>query len=82
MTKAMKVIFTLSILINLVLIGVVGGGFYKHHKRHTPPVPKELNAESRAKLENNMKVSREKMRAQFQELKNQHNELTDLIFPI
>ena len=79
MTKTMKIIFTLSILINLVLIGVVGGSFYKHHKKYAHPIPKELSAESRAELEDDMKASREKMRAQFKELKKYHGELRSVV---
>lgn len=79
MTKTMKIIFTLSILINLVLIGAVGGNFYKHHKKHGLPIPKELSVESRAKLEENMKQSRGEMREQFKALKKNHEVLQNIV---
>ena len=79
MTKTMKIIFTLSILINLVLVGVVSGSLYKRHKKHAPPIPKELSTEIRAKLEGNIKESRGKMREQFKELKQSHEVLQRIV---
>ena len=77
MKKSMKIIFTLSILLNLALVGAVGGQTYKRYQWHQPPA--ELGEQSRDVMRQKMKAAREDMRAQFQKMREHHQALKDII---
>lgn len=77
MTNAIKVIFTVSLAINLLLLGAVGGHVYKENQRHKPPV--ELDAESKQAIKQNIKQSREAMRDRMREMKTHKDALKKVI---
>jgi Asp-tRNA(Asn)/Glu-tRNA(Gln) amidotransferase A subunit family amidase len=76
MTKTIKIIFTLSILLNVVLIGLVGGCYYKKFKRqsysHFGFTQNEMVAEK-------MEKSREEMREKYKKMRDQLEALESLI---
>lgn len=77
MKKSIKIIFTLSLLLNLILMGVVGGGLYKKYERHT--LPSEFGENVRSTLKENVKKSRQEIRAQFKEMRQYSEALKEII---
>lgn len=77
MSKTIKIIFTLSIALNLALAGVVAAGVYKKMKWHKPPV--ELSEKSRQIMKEGFKSSKEEMRARFKEMKKTRDELNNIM---
>jgi Spy/CpxP family protein refolding chaperone len=77
MTKTTKIIFTLSLIANLALFGIIAGNFYKRVQRHMPPA--ELSPKSQQILEDNIKASKETMRPDFKKMKQFHEELKEIM---
>ena len=77
MTKTTKIIFTISLILNLALIGVIAGGVYKKAKRHMPPA--ELSLSSREMMRENIENSKKTMRADFKKMKQHRDDLEDIM---
>lgn len=78
MSKKVKIIFTLSFLLNLVLFGVLFGGMYKmHHWRDSMSM--NMSEHTRVVFKENMSVNREAMRDDFQKMKQYKDELEVII---
>jgi Spy/CpxP family protein refolding chaperone len=77
MKKTIKIIFTLSLLLNIALIGVVLGGMYKRYKWHQPPV--ELSEKSQKILKDNFQQTRMEMRESFDKIRADGRELQHII---
>ena len=77
MKKTIKIIFTLSLLLNIALIGVVLGGVYKRHKWHQPPI--ELSEKSQKILKDNFQQSRMQMKESFDQIRADSRELQNII---
>ena len=79
MTKKMKIIFTLSLLGNVLLLGVVGGTAYRI-KQATQPwkeVRKEISPESRELIKDTFKSKKQDIRGMFQEARVKKKALED-----
>ncbi|HPF78404.1 MAG TPA: periplasmic heavy metal sensor [Alphaproteobacteria bacterium] len=77
MTKRIKIIFTLSVLLNILLAGVVAGHFIQKDRYHRPPM--ELDQQTREKMKASFEKSREEMREFFQEMRKQRDALDEII---
>lgn len=77
MSKCIKIIFTISLLLNLALIGVVGGGVWK---RWNHPMPfQEASDETRALFKQAFENNRDAMRADIDALRTARPALEKII---
>ena len=76
MTKTIKIIFTLSILLNLTLMGFVGADYYKRSKHHKPPFMMDKNIHDIVKK---LKPSREEMKQRMREARENREALKSII---
>lgn len=77
MTQTIKIIFTVLVLLNITLLGVVGGGYYKMQRQHvTHETP---NKEVRDFIKEKMKTSKKGMLNQFKEIRQYHSELKQIV---
>lgn len=77
MRKTIKIIFTLSVLLNLVLLGVICGGFYKVNRWHDSDL--NVSEQSRVVIKTNMLESRAQMRESFQEVRKYNAQLKEIM---
>lgn len=76
MSYKIKVIFTLSFLLNIVLLGVLLGGLY-HHKKPRPPFPE--TAAIKEEMHKNIRANRADMHRDFKKIKEYKKELKEII---
>lgn len=77
MTKYIKIIFTISLLLNLLLIGLVGAGAYKKHQWHKGKFSDNPNI--KAVVQKNMENNKGQFRDSMKEMRDQINILKDII---
>lgn len=77
MSKKMKVIFTLSFLLNILAVGVLLGGAYKMKSNH-PPLG-SISEATREILKKNIQADRAEMRRNFRQMQAYKKELRDVI---
>jgi len=78
MSKNIKIIFTLSFLLNIILVGIILGGIYKP-KRSNYFDKASVSSEVREVFKKNMHQNREEMRNSFKEIKAYKDELKAII---
>lgn len=78
MRKTLKIIFTVSLLLNLVLIGVGAGAAYKMRANFALS-PQPVSTEVRQKLKRSMKENRAEMRPLFKQMKENKKELRTIL---
>lgn len=78
MTKTIKLIFTISVLLNVLLLGFIGGTIHKK-RSYWKDVKVELSEEGRDVIKKNMKASRQEMQKKFQSMKKNHSTLKKII---
>jgi Spy/CpxP family protein refolding chaperone len=76
MTKKVKIIFTLSLILNLMLLGLIGGKIYKKTSYHRDI---EISDSSRDIIRQNIKEAKENVRAQFKQMRAYKDELETII---
>lgn len=77
MSKSIKIIFTLSLLLNLVLVGIAGGCLWK---RGGPPMPfGETSAETQALFKRHFEANRGAMRADIDTIRASRKALEPII---
>jgi uncharacterized membrane protein len=76
MTKTIKIIFTLSILLNLTLVGFVGADYYKKSEHHRMPFVMDENTHELVKK---LKPSREEMKQRMKEARESRKVLKSII---
>lgn len=76
MSKKIKVIFTLSFLFNIILIGVLVGGFYKTQRKHYfyPENPRIQKV-----MKSNMEKNKVDMTESFKQMRGYKDELKSII---
>jgi Heavy-metal resistance len=80
MSRNLKIIFTLSALLNLVLIGMAVGQGYRHmHERPWEEMKKDLAPETRALMDQTFEGRREKIHAMIGEMREKKKSLRDAI---
>lgn len=78
MSRAFKIVFTGSLLLNLVLVGVGGGTVYKMREHFFPP-SQAVSPEIRQKLKSSMEENRAQMQPVFKEIHAGKKELRDIV---
>ncbi len=68
MRRRVKIIFTISVLLNVVLIAMALGTYFRFH-RDMPPMPDMLSAQSRQVLSDTFKQGREEIGPLFGNMK-------------
>lgn len=68
----------MSLIINLVLIGLVAGGAYKRYSHHSK-IPDDLTIAAQQKIKASMKISREEMKRQHQKMRQDRAALKAII---
>lgn len=78
--KYIKIIFTISLILNVMMAGVVLGGFYKrHYEGPKMRTPSNISAEGQQILRDNMKANRSAMRDATREMKQSQKALQNVI---
>lgn len=76
MTKHIKIIFTLSILLNLILIGTIGAHNFKKYQRDDFPA---MSEKTRELIEGNLKLSRADRQEKKDEMRAQRDNLKRIV---
>jgi len=79
MNRKLKIFLTLSIILNLLLIGALGGFSYKRWQHHKPFEREMLSAEAQQVLRDTFTARRENMRETFAEARASRNALADIL---
>ena len=77
MSQKIKIIFTLSFLLNILLVGYIGGQEYKKHKK--PDFKHSISRESQALLKSNMRSHKRAMQEDKRNLKSIKKELGEIV---
>lgn len=77
MSQKIKIIFTLSFLLNILLIGFIGGQVYQKNQKHD--FKHNISAQSQALLEKNMKQHKQVMKKDMRHLKSIKTELRNIV---
>ncbi len=76
MSKKIKIIFTLSFLLNIILVGILLGGSYKMQKKHHS-FPKDPHIQE--VMKSNMKKNKVHMVENFKKIRGYRDELKSII---
>lgn len=77
MTRRMKLVFTLSFLLNIVLIGAGAGLYYRYHE--DGPMPPDMSPKAREFLSGTYKSGREEMKPLIDEIKERRGRVEDIL---
>lgn len=78
MTNTIKIIFTISVLVNVLLVGFVAGSAYRQQTQWKD-VKTELSDKGHDIVQKNLVKSREDMREKFKEMKKHHTALKKIV---
>lgn len=81
MNRKLRIIFTLSILLNVLLLGVLAGSFYKrvYSPHDGPPPAHAADAKFSPRVAMAMKESRQQERALFDQMKDARKDIMDIL---
>lgn len=81
MNRKLRIIFTLSILLNVLLLGVLAGSFYKraYGPHDGPPHAREADSKFSPRVAKAMKESRQQERALFDQMKDARKDIMDIL---
>lgn len=82
MSRMLKIIFTLSLVINVLLMGIVGGFFYKrwqHMPSHDPAMREALDPETRHLMARHFRDHREDMKERIKAMHGVKDELMSIM---
>lgn len=78
MSKNIKIIFTLSFLLNIILVGVVLGGVYKKRSFHVNHLA-EVSPQTREIFKKHISKNRSEMQKHFEQLKGHKQDIKNII---
>lgn len=82
MSRKIKIIFTLSILLNIIFIGLIAGGSYRIYKHFGGEFRKELSslpADVQTRIDQAYTESRQEMRSLFREARETKQDVRDAL---
>jgi uncharacterized membrane protein len=78
MSRRMRIVFTLSLLVNIVFIGLAGGVLYRFQGQ-LPPLPERMSPEARQFITQTYQEGREQIRPLIEEVKAKRGKVESVI---